>query len=397
MTTAYLRVVSLDRPYSGPKSLNIIVSVLPETHETAFYTPLTSNNMMSSEGKQSSDRSTGISVGFRSRWLNDDRLKFMSQIGVEDVFVDTISPGYEADAFPDALENDDQPHIELSPDHVPSITKLTQIRTRLKQFDLSFAGIHSLHYGMYSDIMFDRSGRDTQLDAIATLIRRLSEVGIDTLGYQWNPRGIIPMRTETGVRVRGGATATRWNENDLNRLETPPGELEQTYTEAECWENYEKFLEEIIPIAEEEGVRLALHPADPPVYEKIGGIPRLFRNVKNFQRALTTVSSEAHGLKLCLGCFSEMDENIPEIIHTFSDDIFFVHFRNVTGTVPDFTETFLDDGDFDPHKAMNALFDVGFNGPVLLDHVPHIQGDTQWRHRSRAYGAGYLQCLMRVS
>lgn len=340
------------------------------------------------------EKRESISVGFRSRWLNDERLRFMSQIGVEDVFVDVVSPGYEADAFPDDITSDGGRHLKLSPDSVPSVERLTELRERFADFGLRFAGIHSLHYGMYGDIMFDRKGREKQVDAIATLIERLSEAGIDTLGYQWNPRGVVPMRTKADAEVRGGAKATHWNEDDLGEIEVPAGELERTYTEAECWENYERFLEEILPVAEKSGIRMALHPSDPPVYEEIGGVPRLFRNVESFERALSAVPSDAHSLKLCLGCFSEMGEDVPAVIRRFGDDIAFVHFRDVVGTVPKFTETFLDEGNFDPYEAMRALQEVGFTGPVLLDHVPHIEGDTEWRHRSRSYGAGYLRCLI---
>lgn len=344
--------------------------------------------------KATGERMDRISVGFRTRWLNDERLRFMSQIGVEDIFIDVISPGYEEDAFPDAITSEGVEHLELSPDAIPTVDELVELRERFTDFGLNFAGIHSLHYGMYGEIMFDRPGCDQQIEAIKTLLRRLGSAGIDTLGYQWNPRGVVPMRTETGAAVRGGATATRWNEADLEPIEAPPGELERTYSEAECWDYYERFLETILPVAEEAGVRMALHPADPPVYEEIGGVPRLFRSVESFERAMAAVSSEAHGLKLCLGCFSEMGEDIPAVIHRFGDDIVFVHFRDVIGTVPDFTETFLDEGNFDPIEAMEALRDVGFTGPVLLDHVPHVEGDTEWRHRSRAYGAGYLRSLI---
>ena len=348
---------------------------------------------MTSE-QRTGENQEGIRLGFRSRWLNDERLRFMSQVGVSDVFIDVVSPGYEADAFPEDLTSDGKSHLQLSPNSVPSVKRLVEIRDRLASFGLQFAGIHSLHYGMYGDIMFDRDGRKKQIDAIATLIERLSEADIDTLGYQWNPRGVVPMRTEMQSEVRGGAKATSWNEDDLGAISTPPGELKRTYTEAECWENYERFLEEILPIAEDAGIRMALHPTDPPVYEEIGGIPRLFRNVEGFERALSAVPSDAHGLKLCLGCFSQMGEDIPAVIRRFGDDIVFVHFRDVIGTVPSFTETFLDEGNFDPHEAMQALEEVGFSGPVLLDHVPHIEGDSEWRHRSRSYGAGYLRCLI---
>jgi mannonate dehydratase len=318
----------------------------------------------------------------------------MSQMGVEDVFVDVVSPGYEADAYPDDVAVDGARHLELSPDSVPSVERLRDLTTVLDDHGLRFAGIHSLHYGMYGDVMFDRDEREQQISAIETLVERLGRAGIDTLGYQWNPRGVVPMRTDTEASVRGGAVASAWDETDLEAIERPPGELERTYTETECWENYERFLERVLPVAEDAGVRLALHPADPPGYEELGGVPRLFRDVESFERALSAVPSDAHGLKLCLGCFSEMGEDVPGVIRRFGDDIVFVHFRNVVGTVPQFTETFLDEGNFDPYEAMAALRAVDFRGPVLLDHVPAVEGDTEWRHRSRAYGAGYLRCLI---
>lgn len=353
---------------------------MPQQNVTEADTPDTHTNEMS--------------VGFRTRWLNDERLRFMSQLGVEDVFIDVVSPGYQADAYPDSIGSEEVRHLELSPESIPSVDRFRELKVHLAEFDLRFAGIHSLHYGMYGNIMFDRPGRDQQLEAITTLLERLGNAGIDTLGYQWNPRGVVPMRTEFEASVRGGATATQWDESDLGELETPPGELERTYTETECWENYEEFLEAALPVAEEAGVRMALHPADPPVYKEIGGVPRLFRNVGGFKRAMSTVPSDAHGLKLCLGCFSEMGEDIPGVIRTFGDNIVFVHFRDVVGTVPEFTETFLDEGNFNQFEAVEALQEVGFDGPLLLDHVPELEGDTEWRHRSRAYGAGYLRSLV---
>jgi len=343
---------------------------------------------------ESRERAGGPSVGFRSRWLTDERLRFMAQMGVKDVFVDAVSPGYEADAYPDDVETEGARHLELSPASVPSVERLRELDELFADHGLRFAGVHSLHYGMYGDVMFDREGRDEQVAAVKTLLRNLGAAGIDTLGYQWNPRGVVPMRTATDAEVRGGAHATAWDEADLDGVETPAGELDRAYTEAECWEYYEGFLEAVLPVAEEAGVRMALHPTDPPGYEELGGVPRLFRNAEAFDRALAAVPSDAHGLKLCLGCFSELGADIPAVIRRFGDDIVFVHFRDVVGTVPAFTETFLDEGNFDPFAAMEALLEVGFDGPVLLDHVPHVEGDTEWRHRSRAYSAGYLRCLI---
>lgn len=342
------------------------------------------------------DDERGIRFGFRTRWLSQDRLRFMRQVGAEDTFIDAIAPGYEADVYADRLEStDDVEHLELGPDTVPTVARLTELKRHVEDTGIRLAGIHSLHFGMYDDIMFGRPEKTQQLEAIKTLIERLGAAGIGTLGYQWNPRGLVPMRTEMQAEVRGGATATGFDESALVPVEEPPGDLERTYTTEECWEYYEEFLEEVLPCAEDAGVQLALHPADPPVYEALGGVPRLFGNVESFDRAMETVRSDSHGLKLCLGCFSEMGEDVPGVIRHFSDQIVFVHFRDVVGTVPSFTETFLDEGNFDEFAAMKALEEVGFDGPVLLDHVPKLEGDTEWHHRSRAYGAGYLRCLIR--
>ncbi|MFB6173087.1 MAG: mannonate dehydratase, partial [Halobacteriales archaeon] len=163
--------------------------------------------------------------------------------------------------------------------------------------------------------------------------------------------------------------------------------------EATMWDRYEAFLEAILPVAEEAGVRLALHPDDPPTFERLEGIPRLFRDFEAFQRAMELVPSEAHGLKLCLGCFSEMpDTDVEAVIRHFGerDQIVFVHFRDVEGTVPSFAETFVDAGNFESTAAARALVDVGFDGAVIPDHVPAVEGDTEWGHRARGYTVGYL-------
>ncbi|MFB6296596.1 MAG: mannonate dehydratase, partial [Halobacteriales archaeon] len=199
------------------------------------------------EADRSRTEGESVSVGFRTRLFTDERLRFMAQVGVEDVFVDAIAPGFEADAYPDEVDVDGDRYLELAPDAIPSVERLREIDDLLAEFNLRFAGVHSLHYGMYGDIMFDREGRETQTEGIATLLRNLGEAGIPTLGYQWNPRGVVPMRTETEAEVRGGAKATAWDEADLGEIETPPGELERAYTEAECWEHYEGFLGEILP------------------------------------------------------------------------------------------------------------------------------------------------------
>jgi mannonate dehydratase len=333
-----------------------------------------------------------VRIGVRTRSLSVDRLKFIRQLGATDVFIDHADTEEEPDAFND---RDGTDTLAVGRDAIPTVDELTAARERIEDAGLSFTGIQSLPYSLYGDIMFDREGADDALDQITTLIHNLGEAGVPILGYQWNPRGVVPMRTDS-VELRGGADGTGFDLdeveefNDTDRL--APG-LDRAYTEAEFWENYKYFLTNVLPVAEEAGVRLALHPVDPPVIKSLGGIPRLFRNVENFKRAMDLVPSENHGLKLCLGCFSQMGEDVSEVLRRFGerDQIVFMHFRDVVGTVPRFHETFVDEGNFNTVEAVRTLHDIGFGGVVIPDHVPKMVDDDDWRHRARSFTVGYLR------
>jgi mannonate dehydratase len=157
----------------------------------------------------------------------------------------------------------------------------------------------------------------------------------------------------------------------------------------------------VLPVAEEAGVQLAVHPSDPPI-EEIGGVPLLFRNFENFKRAMELVPSENHGLKLCLGCWSEMGEDIPEVVRYFGsrDQITYVHFRDVVGTVPEFYETFLDDeeSNYDEYEVVQALHEVGYSGLLLPDHVPMLEGEEAWEFGGtvgRSFTVGYIRGLLK--
>jgi mannonate dehydratase len=329
-----------------------------------------------------------VRIGVRTRSLTEERLRLLAQLGVTDVFVDHAEVVEEGEAF----VGDEGPDVlAVGPGSIPTVQELEAAKEHIESFGLTFAGVHSLPYALYGDVKFDLPGRDQSLEQITTLIRNLGAAGVPILGYQWMPRGLMPMRTEP-VEARGGAEATAFDYDKLDDPDALPAELDRAYTREESWEYYEGFLETVLPVAEEVDVTLALHPDDPPIPEQ-GSIPRLFHSVESFDRAMNTVPSDNHGLKLCLGCFAEMGEDPAEVIEHFGDDIVFVHFRNVSGTVPTFNEAFVDDGDFAAPAAMRALHDVGFDGAVVPDHVPKVEDDEGWRPVGRAYTVGYLRGL----
>ncbi|WP_176393295.1 mannonate dehydratase [Natronolimnobius baerhuensis] len=345
---------------------------------------------------ESHDSDLPLRAGTRTRTLSDERLQFCRQIGISDIFLDHRAP--RGDVFTDEGSDDDET-ITIDEGVIPSVSELVQARRRAEDAGLRLMGIQSLSYNIYGKIMLGKDGQDDQLETIKTLIRNLGQADIPILGYQWNPRGVVPMRTSQTTRVRGGARGREFDIDDLTQPYERAPSVEREYSEAELWENYERFLEEVLPVAEEAGVQLALHPADPPTVEQLGGIPRLFRNREAFERAMEIVPSDNHGLKLCLGCFSEMPEtDVIEVINHFgkNDDIVFVHLRDVIGTWPRFTETFLDDDEsnFDTLAVLKALDEVGFDGVMVPDHVPEIVDDTKWGHRSRAHAIAYVNGLL---
>jgi mannonate dehydratase len=167
------------------------------------------------------------------------------------------------------------------------------------------------------------------------------------------------------------------------------------------WDNYAYFIKAVLPAAEAAGVKMALHPDDPPV-ATLGGVARIFNRPEGFKRAWAlNPDSPAWGLDLCLGCCSEMPggaANVREMIEFFGPKgrIFYVHFRDVQGQVPCFQECFIGEGNYDPAEAMMLLHKNGFDGFLLDDHVPHMEGDSDWNHRGRAHAIGYMQGLLQM-
>ena len=164
----------------------------------------------------------------------------------------------------------------------------------------------------------------------------------------------------------------------------------------ELWANFEYFIKRMMPVAESVGLKMALHPDDPPV-SPIAGAACLFRDVDAFQRALDMVPSPSSGLLFCQGCYAEMlGQGVFDAIRHFGNQgkIFYVHFRNVVGQMPAFREAFIDNGDIDMLEAMRVYKEVGFDGPMIPDHLPHMVGDENGARVARAHAIGYMKALM---
>jgi mannonate dehydratase len=241
-----------------------------------------------------------------------------------------------------------------------------------------------------------QEGRDEEIETVKTLLRNMGKVGIDTYCWVWteNPLGVI--RTADSVELRGDSRSIAYDHEDMERADDYPVDI----TEEELWDNLQYFLDEVVPVAEEAGVNMALHPDDPPT-SPVRGVPRLATSVENYERILDMHESPRHGVTFCQGNFAAMGADIPEAVHRLGDDIHFVHFRDVEGVEDDFVEVWHDEGPTDMKAAIEAYRDVGFDGPIRPDHVPRMVGETDraeamsgYTDMGRLFAVGYIEGLL---
>ena len=266
---------------------------------------------------------------------------------------------------------------------------------------LTLEGIENVPHRCYDKVMTGQDGRDEQLDNLCRTLRAVAAAEVPIFGYHFNPTMV--WRTAM-VKGRGGAQVSAFDLDDSaakGSILGPSTSYPELSLAAErMWDNYRYFADVVFPLAESLGLRLALHPDDPPV-EHYGNVPHLFWRPENFEKAWEVAHrSTAWGLDLCLGTVSEMDGGplaVDAMIDKFGPTgrIFYVHFRQVQGTVPHFQECFIGEGNYDPVTVMRRLADSGFDGFILDDHVPHMVGDPPDRpFRAHAHAIGYLQALV---
>ena len=306
--------------------------------------------------------------------LTDEKLAFIKQVGADDFLMNTP---------------------QLPGDNHWEYADLAQLKSRAAAAELRLMCLENVPIHFYDKIMLGQGGRDEQLEHMATTVGNMGKAGIPILGYHWIPNHV--WRDPVQETLRGGAAATRFT---MAAHADAPLSHGREYTEEEMWDNYCWYLERILPVAEEAGVILALHPDDPPV-PSLAGIARICRSFDHFARAMDTFDSPNHGLDFCMGCWSEMGghDNVIRAIRHFGgqNKIIYIHFRDVVGPVEDFYETFIDCGQVDTVEVVKTLKEVGFTGFMITDHVPHIVDDTDWGHRGRAHCIGYMQALIQVA
>lgn len=293
-----------------------------------------------------------------------------------------------------------------------SFEELRSLRERCEADGVDLEGLENVPASQFSKIQRGEPGRDEQIENYQRTVRNMAAAGVYLLGY--NFLATYVWRTSMGSLGRGGARVTAFDldlaveGNALGGYKLTAAAPREPIDAKTMWANHQYFLDAVLPVAEKVGVRLSLHPDDPPVDAALGGAARIFTSPNALEQARRQArGSSAWGLTFCLGTVSEMGgrRSVDDVIDRFGPDgqITYVHFRDVRGTVPKFSECFLGEGNIDPARVIRRLHEVGFDGFLIDDHVPAMLGDrgtwidtssAAYCSRGRAHAIGYLQGVL---
>ncbi len=274
---------------------------------------------------------------------------------------------------------------------------LKKIKADFEAAGMTIAGVESDPVSM-EKTKLGLPGRDKEIENYLAVLKALSELGIPMVCYNFMP-GLGWYRTRFDVPERGGALVSEFD----NQVATRQGLTEWgEVSEEKVWANLEYFLKAVIPVAEKFGIKMALHPDDPPL-SPLRGIARIATSARNFRRVLGIVPSPVNGITFCQANFKLMGEDIAALAREWCAEkkIFFVHFRDVEGTRQRFRETFHDNGPTDMVQMLQVYAGAGFEGPMRPDHAPTMEGESNenpgYAMGGKVFAFGYMKGIMRAS
>lgn len=323
--------------------------------------------------------------------VTEDNLTFARQMGVTHIVAHL--PGEET--FPSTREG------------FWSYEDLRRLRDFVTDHGLTLEAIENFPPRHWDQVLLDGPGRDAQMENLKKTIRNMGRAGVPVMGYYFSLAGV--WGRVSGPYARGGAVSTGYIEEEAPeqtpiphgevwRQKTdenpPPGDI-GTVTHEEMWGRLAYFLENLVPVAEEAGVRLAAHPDDPPL-PVLRGTARLITHPDHYRRLLDVVPSHYNGIEFCQGTIAEMPgADVYDAVRRYASEgkICYVHFRNVRGKAPNYREVFIDEGDVDMIAAFRIYKECGYDGVLIPDHTPRVTCAAPW-HAGMAYALGYMRAAM---
>ncbi len=294
------------------------------------------------------------------------------------------------------------------------LEKLKMLKIQVEKIGLTLEVVDS--FRIHEDIKLGKPTRDALIENYKVNIRNLAKLGIKLICYNFMPL-FDWTRTEMEHQLPDGSNTLALKMSIVKKIvpekginlpgwgtNYPPEKLKEflkeyeNITEEILWENCSYFLKKILPVAEEVGIKMAIHPDDPPY--SVFGLPRIMKNANDIRRLVNLSNSPANGLTICTGSLASGPGNdIPAIIREFKDKIYFCHFRNVKlEKNGDFYESghFSDTGNNDMFEIMKALHDIKFDGYIRPDHGRMIWGEKAipgYGLYDRALGVAYINGL----
>jgi mannonate dehydratase len=349
-----------------------------------------------------------LGLGLYRHMLTRDNFQFARQAGATHIvahFVDYFRGSGSG-------SKDDQPTgtdrgwgLAGDPRKLWSLEEMVSLRKEVEAAGLKLEAIENFDPAHWHDVLLDGPMRRQHIENVKTIIRRMGKAGIPVMGYNFSIAGVAGRTTGNYARgeapsvgMEGPYDAPMFNGMVWNMVYDPgaPAGTVPSITHEELWRRLEGFLEEVLPVAEEAGVKLAAHPDDPPT-PFVRGQPRLVYQPRFYQKLIDLNPSPSNTLEFCIGSLAEMTEgDIYDVVDRYSSQhrLGYVHFRNVTGKVPTYKETFIDDGDVDMHRVLAILVRNNFDGVLIPDHTPQMACAAPW-HAGMAFAMGYMKSAMK--
>lgn len=263
--------------------------------------------------------------------------------------------------------------------------------------------LHSAVHPAYReiDLQLGRPGRDRHIETYNTFLRNCGRLGIPVASYDFHPANTYTtemVESERGYRTRKFDTADFRNKVEKQKFD-------REYPVEEIWQNYEYFMKATLPVAAEAGVKMSLHPDDPPL-AKMNGVGKMFVHYDGYARAekisdsIEGKGSPHWGLTFCVGTWSEGGDQMGKDVFEMIDDfggrgkLCEIHYRAVSSPLPSFIETYPDEGYLDLFEVMKALRQVKFSGAVMPDHVQALAGDSGINRAGTAYNIAWMRAML---
>ncbi|KRF42940.1 mannonate dehydratase [Paenibacillus sp. Soil787] len=349
-----------------------------------------------------------LGLGLYRDRLTKDNFRFAKQAGCTHIVAHLVDYYNGVEGLP-STDKDRNMGIARPNEDVWSYENLVGLKKSMNDEGLVFEAIENFSPADWYDILMDGPTKKAQIEHLKQIVRNVGKAGIPIIGYNFSIAGVWG-HVNRAVARGEAVTATFDLQEGPEETPIPNGQIwNMTYdfnapkgfippiSSAELWERLEHFLKELIPVAEEAGVRLAAHPDDPPM-STIRGYGRLVNQPHLYQKLLDIVPSHSNALEFCMGTLQEMTEgNVYEAIDQYSKQnaIGYVHFRNVIGKVPSYQEVFVDEGDIDMIKALRIFKKNKFDGVFIPDHTPQMTCKAPW-HAGMAYALGYMKAALSI-